>query len=51
MEHPGRKITKIAREAEHLVMLAMRGEGIGTAEIDCIHAVIRASHRWSLPLC
>lgn len=39
MEHPGRKITKIAREAEHLVMLAMRGEGIGTAEIDCIHAV------------
>ncbi len=39
MEHPGRKITKIAREAEHLVLLAMRGEGVGTAEIDCIHAV------------
>ena len=34
-----RKITKIAREAEHLVLLAMRGDGLGTAEIDCIHAV------------
>lgn len=39
MEHPARKITKIAREAERLVLLAMRGENIGTAEIDCIHAV------------
>ena len=39
MEHPARKITKIAREAEHLVLLAMREEEIGTAEIDCIHAV------------
>ena len=39
MEHPARKITKIAREAEHLVLLATRAEGIGTAEIDCIHAV------------
>ena len=39
MEHPARKITKIAREAEHLVLLAMRGDGLGTAEIDCIHAV------------
>ncbi len=39
MEHPARKITKIAREAEHLVLLAMRGEDVGTAEIDCIHAV------------
>ena len=39
MEHPARKITKIAREAEHLVLLALRGEGVGTAEIDCIHAV------------
>lgn len=39
MEHPARKITKIAREAEHLVLLAMRGDGVGTAEIDCIHAV------------
>ncbi len=39
MEHPARKITKIAREAEHLVLLATRADGIGTAEIDCIHAV------------
>lgn len=39
MEHPARKITKIAREAEHLVLLAMRREKIGTAEIDCIHAI------------
>ncbi len=39
MEHPARKITKIAREAEHLVLLAARQEGVGTAEIDCIHAV------------
>ena len=39
MEHPARKITKIAREAERIVLLAMRGEGLGTAEIDCIHAV------------
>ena len=39
MEHPARKITKIARETERLVLLAMRDEHIGTAEIDCIHAV------------
>ena len=39
MEHPARKITKIARQAEHLVLLAMRGNDVGTAEIDCIHAV------------
>lgn len=39
MEHPARKITKIAREAEHIVLLAMRRENLGTAEIDCIHAV------------
>lgn len=39
MEHPARKITKIAREAEHIVLLAMRGENLGTAEVDCIHAV------------
>ena len=39
MEHPARKITKIAREAEHIVLLAMRGENLGTAEIDCIHAL------------
>ena len=39
MEHSARKITKIAREAEHLVLLATRADGIGTAEIDCLHAV------------
>ena len=39
MEHPARKITKIAREAEHIVVLAMRQDDIGTAEIDCIHAI------------
>ena len=39
MEHPARKITKIAREAERLVLLAVRREGLGTAEIDCIHTV------------
>ncbi len=38
-EHSARQITKIAREAEHLVLLVMRGEDVGTAEIDCIHAV------------
>lgn len=35
----GTKITKIAREAEKLVLLTMREEGVGTAEIDLIHAV------------
>lgn len=39
MEHPARQITKIAREAGHLVLLAARDQGVGTAEIDCIHAV------------
>lgn len=39
MEHPARKITQIAREAEHIVLLAMRQDEIGTAEIDCIHAL------------
>ena len=34
-----RKITKIAREAEKLVLLAMRREQVGTAEIDLIHAL------------
>ena len=39
MEHPARKITKIAREAERVVLLAMRRDDVGTAEIDLIHAV------------
>ena len=39
MDITERKITKIAREAEKLVLLALREEGVGTAEIDLIHAV------------
>ena len=39
MDITERKITKIAREAEKLVLLTMRDEGVGTAEIDLIHAL------------
>lgn len=39
MDITGRKITKIAREAEKLVLLTMRENGVGTAEIDLIHAL------------
>ena len=39
MDITQRKITKIAREAEKLVLLTMREEGVGTAEIDLVHAV------------
>lgn len=39
MDITGRKITKIAREAEKLVLLALRADGIGTAEIDLIHSL------------
>ncbi len=39
MDITERKITKIARETEKLVLLAMREEGVGTAEIDLIHAL------------
>lgn len=39
MDLTERKITKIAREAEKLVLLSLREEGVGTAEIDLIHAV------------
>lgn len=39
MDATERKITKIAREAEKLVLLALREEGVGTAEIDLIHAL------------
>lgn len=51
MEHPARKITKIAREAEHIVLLAMRQDDIGTAEIDCIHALRHhpGTHRRNWP--
>ena len=37
MDITERKITKIAREAEKLVLRTMREEGVGTAEIDLIH--------------
>lgn len=39
MDITERKITKIAREAEKLVLLTMREEGVGTAEIDLIHVL------------
>ena len=39
MDVTERKITKIAREAEKLVLLSLRDEGVGTAEIDLIHAL------------
>ena len=39
MDITERKITKIARETEKLVLLSMREEGVGTAEIDLIHAL------------
>ena len=39
MDITERKITKIAREAEKLVLLTVREEGVGTAEIDLIHAL------------
>ena len=34
MDITQRKITKIAREAEKLVLLTMREEGVGTAEVE-----------------
>ena len=39
MDITERKITKIAREAEMLVLRTLREEGVGTAEIDFIHVV------------
>lgn len=39
MDITERKITKIAREAEKLVLVLLREEGVGTAEIDLIHAL------------
>lgn len=39
MDYTERKITKIAREAAKLAVLAMKEDGIGTAEYDFIHAV------------
>ncbi len=39
MDLTERKITKIAREAEKLVLYTLREDGVGTAEIDLIHAL------------
>ena len=39
MDMTERKITKIARETEKLVLVSLREEGVGTAEIDLIHAL------------
>lgn len=39
MDITERKITKIAREAEKLVLYTLREDGVGTAEIDLIHAL------------
>lgn len=39
MDITERKITKIAREAEKLVLISLREDGVGTAEIDLIHAL------------
>lgn len=39
MDITERKITKIAREAEKLVLLTLREKGVGTAEIDLVHAL------------
>ena len=39
MDVTERKITKIARDAEKLVLLSLREDGVGTAEIDLIHAL------------
>ena len=39
MDITGRKITKIAREAEKLVLCKLRNKDVGTAEIDLIHAL------------
>ncbi len=39
MDITERKITKIAREAEKLVLITLREDGVGTAEIDLIHAL------------
>ena len=39
MDITERKITKIAREVEKLVLISLRDEGVGSAEIDLIHAL------------
>lgn len=42
MDITERKMTKNARETEKRVLLSLRAEGIGTAEIDLIHALRHA---------
>lgn len=39
MDITERKITKIAREAEKLAISSLKEDGVGTAEIDLIHAL------------
>lgn len=39
MDKTGRKITKIAREVTRLVVRTMKEEGVGSGELDLIHAV------------
>ncbi len=39
MDITERKITKIVREAEKLVTISLRDDGVGSAEIDLIHAL------------
>ena len=39
MDITERKITKIAREAQKLLLMTLRDEGVGSAEIDLIHAL------------
>ena len=39
MDITERKITKIAREAEKLVTISLRDDGVGSAEIVLIHAL------------
>lgn len=39
MDKTGRKITKIAREVTRLVIRTIRDEGVGSGELDLIHAV------------
>ena len=46
MDITKRKITKIAREAEKLVLVSLREEGVGTAEIDLIHALRQSSRKY-----
>ena len=48
MDITERKITKIARETEKLVLLSLREEGVGTAEIDLIHT-LRHHPGWTRP--